>query len=213
MSWKDHPLAVAAATAAATTAVFFTAIIPTWMKLKDNEIETLKTEPTRLKSELDDIRGQLQRTEAENLKLRRDLDRLSPESLFSIDDVYPRGFRSIRIGDRLDLLAKVYGSEANLEDEDHWISVKFRKPKLFSEITYYYDADAKLKTVTFILFFFDNKNGRTFDLLKQQLIDRYGQSKMKEVKSSRHKIELEWSGINNHIIRLGDGTLHIERSE
>src|SRR5260370_31136210 len=114
MSWKDHPLAVAAGTAAATTALFFTAIIPTWTKLKDNEIATLKTEPARLKSERDDLSGQLRRMESENLKLRGDLDRLSSDSLFSLDDVYPRGFRSVRIGDRLDLLAKVYGSEAEL---------------------------------------------------------------------------------------------------
>ena len=71
-----------------------------------------------------------------------------------------------------------------------------------------------MKTVKFILFQFYNKDGRTFDQLKQQLIDKYSQSKMKEVKGARPKTtELEWSGINKHVVRLGDGTLHIERSE
>src|SRR5436309_854568 len=135
MSWKDQPLAIAAGTAAATAALFFTAVIPTLEKLKDNEIASLKTEPAKLRSEVNDLNEQLRRMESDNLKLRCDLDRLSPDSLFSLDDVYPRGFRSVRIGDRLDLLAKVYGSEADLiEDEGPWISVKLRKPHLFSQI-------------------------------------------------------------------------------
>jgi hypothetical protein len=214
-TWRDRPLVVATGTAAATIALFFTAVIPTWEKLKDNEIAALKTEPTRLKSELDAVTGQLRRMESENVKLRRDLDRLSPDSLFSLDDVYPKGFRSVRIGDRIDLLPKVYGSEADIvEDESPaWIAVKFKNPHLFSQITYYYNEQATPKTVTMILFHFDNKDGRTFDMLKQQLIDKYSQSKMKEVKNWRHKTELEWSGINKHVITLGDGTLHIERSD
>ena len=122
----------------------------------------------------------------------------------------------MRIGDRTDLAFKVYGSkpDINVEDEGRWISVNFKDPHPFSSITYYYDEDATLKTVRFILFQFDNKDGRTFDQLKQQLLDKYSHSKMKEVKGTRPKTtEFEWSGINKHTIRLGDGSLHIERSE
>src|SRR5207245_7328770 len=117
---------------------------------------------------------------------------------------------------RTDLVTKVYGSKPDItvEDEGHWISLNFKNPHPFSSIAYYYDENARLKTVTFILFQFDNKDGRTFDLLKQQLIDKYSQSKMKEVKGTRPKTtEFEWSGINKHTIKLGNGTLHIERSE
>ena len=214
-NWKDQPLAVAAIAVAGTIILMVNAVIPIWDKEKDNQIAELKTEPTKLKNELDGLRGQLDRMESENVKLRRDLDRLSPDSLFSLDDVYPKGFRSVRIGDRIDLLPKVYGSEADIvEDESPgWIAVKFKNPHLFSQITYYYYAQATPKTVTMILFHFDNKDGRTFDMLKQQLIDKYSQSKMKEEKNWRHKTELKWSGINKHVITLGDGTLHIDRSE
>jgi len=101
-----------------------------------------------------------------------------------------------------------------VEDEGSWISVSFKNPHPFSSIGYYYDEGARLKTVRSILFQFDNKDGRTFDLLKQQLIDKYSQSKMKEVKGVRPKTtELRWSGINKHVIRLGDGMLHIDRSD
>jgi len=210
-NWKDQPLAVAALAVAGTAILMVTVVIPIWDKAKDNQIADLKTEPTKLRSELDSLRGQLDRMVSENLKLRRDLDRLSPDSLFSLDDVYPKGFRSVRIGDRIDLLPKVYGSEADIvEDESPgWITVKFKNPHLFSQITYYYYAPQR--TVTMILFFFDNKDGRTFDMLKQQLIDKYSESKMKEEKNWRHKTELKWSGINKHDITLEDGTLNIDR--
>jgi hypothetical protein len=215
-NWKDRPLAVAAISAAGTALFMVTVVIPIWDKEKDNQIAELKTEPTKLKNELGDLRGQLNRMESENLKLRRDLDRLSPDSLFSLDDVYPKGFRSIRIGDRTDLITKVYGSEPDVavEDEGSWISVDFKNPRPFSSITYYYDEGARLKTVSFIVFRFDNKDGQTFQMLKQQLIDKYSQSKMREVKGvRRNTTELEWSGINKHVVRLGDGALHIERPE
>ena len=213
-NWKDQPLAVAAIVGAGTIIFMVTAVIPIWDKEKDNQIAELKTEPTKLKNELHDLRDQLNRMESDNLKLRRDLDRLSSDSLFSLDDVYRKGFRELRIGDRTDLVTKVYGSKPDItvEDEDRWISVNFKNPNPFRSITYYYDESARLKTVTFIVFRFDNKD--TFDWLKQQLIDKYSQSKMKEVKGARHKTtELQWSGINNHTIRLEDGALHIDRSE
>src|SRR5438876_11627658 len=133
MNWKDHPLVVATAAIVGTTILMFTAVIPTWDKAKDNQIAALKTEPTRLKNELTDLRDQLHRMESENVKLRRDLDRLSPDSLFSLDDVYPKGFRAVRIGDRIDLLEKVYGSEAEIEDEGSWVSVKPKKLHLFTD--------------------------------------------------------------------------------
>ncbi len=215
-NWKDRPLAVAAISAASTALFMVTVVIPIWDKEKDNQIAELKTEPTKLKTELHDLRGQLDRMEAENLKLRRDLDRLNPDNLFSLDDVYPKGFREVRIGDRTDLVIKVYGSKPDItvDDEDRWISVNFKNPNPFRSITYYYDESARLKTVTSILFQFDNKDGRTFDLLKQQLIDKYSQSKMKEVKGWQPKTtQLEWSGINKHVIRLGDGMLDISRSD
>jgi hypothetical protein len=211
-TWKDQPLVVATLAVAGTTILMFTAVIPTWLKEKDNEIAELKTEPTKLKSELDALRGQLNRMESENLKLRRDLDRLSPDTLFSLDDVYPRGFRAVRIGARIDLLYQVYATEAERKDEEYWVTVAFKKPHLFRQIAYYYDENAKVKTVTSLLFFFDNQDGKTFNALKEQLIEMYSQKTMKEV-TKRAKTKLVWSGIHKHSVELGDGTLAIDPSE
>jgi len=73
MSWKDHPVAVATLSIVGTTIVtctiMFTAVIPTWLKEKDNEIAALKTERTRLTNELDDVRGQLPISPAQTMNL------------------------------------------------------------------------------------------------------------------------------------------------
>lgn len=214
MSWKDSPIAVATISIVGTATFMIVVVLPIWLQSKDNKIATLSAEPTNLKARVADLTAQLQAMESANLRLRQQLDRLSPHSIFSIDDVYPRGFRSVRIGDRTDLIATVYASDVTIsEDDGPWISVNFRKPNLFSAVTYYYDQDAHLKTVTSILFHFDNEDGRTFDLLKQELIDRYGQSKMKEIKTYHKKTDLEWSGVNKHVIKLGDGTYSVDKSE
>jgi hypothetical protein len=53
-TWRDHPLFVATVAVAGTVYLMFTAVIPTWLKEKDNQIAELKTEPIKLRSELDD---------------------------------------------------------------------------------------------------------------------------------------------------------------
>lgn len=226
MNWKDHPFVVAVASSVATITVVatlvFTAIIPTWLRSKDNDIAAqearirdlqaqmrdLQNEPARLKGELEGLTGQVRRLETENLKLRRDLDKLSPDSLFSVDDVYPRGFRAVRIGDRIDVVSRVYGLDAEIKDEEGWISVRFKKAQLFTGMAYYYNERASVKTVTHILFHFQNEGGRMFNDLKQQLIDKYSQTAMTEI-TRRGKKQLVWSGIQNHTLELGDGTFSI----
>jgi hypothetical protein len=74
MSWRDKPLAVASASVALTlglaAAIVFTAVIPTWLQMKENEIANLKrqlqspeTEPTSAKR----IEELQKRLEAEHL--------------------------------------------------------------------------------------------------------------------------------------------------
>lgn len=219
MSWQENPFAVAVTTCVTTIAIsatiVFTAVIPTWLKSKENEIAaqqaqilSLQAEPTKLKSEREELTGQLRKMETENLKLRRDLDRVTPDSLFSLDDVYPRGFRAVRIGDRIDLVSQVYGADGDITDSEGWISVRFKKPGLFSTIAYYYDEQAKVKTVTSILFQFGGLDSKSFDLLKEQLISNYSETAMKEETKRREK-KLVWSGIQNHTLELAPRSFHI----
>lgn len=228
-------MAVATVSIAATTiiilTVMFTAVIPTWLRSKDNEIAAkqaeiaaldarmvnLEAEPTRLKAELEGLGGHMRKVESENIKLRRDLDRLSHDNLFSVDDVYPRGFRSVRIGDRIDVVSQVYAAEAAIKDEYDWISVKFKKPHPFSSAAYYYDQNAKVKTVRSIMFLFGDPlfrdgGGATFDMLKQQLIDKYSETTMQEI-TRRGAKALVWSGIQNHTLELTNRSLSISSTQ
>lgn len=182
MSWKEHPTGIAVTAFAATLTFCVTVVIPIWDKEKDNEIASLKREPTALKAELDKLKAQIELIESENQKLRRDLDRVDPTSLFSTDNVYPRGFREVRIGDRISLLAKVYEGRGSIQDEDDWVSVELKSPGMFTRVTYYYDKDAPVKTVTHVLFHFNGPFSETFKTLKQALIEKYGQLQMKENK-------------------------------
>ena len=103
--------------------------MPIWDRIKDNEIATLREEPKQLRARLDGVTRQLDQVEAENQKLRVDLDKLRPGDLFSLDDYYPRGFGEVRIGDRIDLVYKIYAQDTAIKDENGWLAVSLNKPQ------------------------------------------------------------------------------------
>jgi hypothetical protein len=205
MSWKHHPLAVPILTFAGTMTFCFTIIMPIWDRIKDNEIATLREEPKQLKARLDGITRQLDQVEAENQKLRVDLDKLRPGDLFSLDDYYPLGFREVRIGDRIDLVSKVYASDAAIKDENGWIAVSLNKPQLFRELVYYYDDSAAVKTVTSMLF---HLNANSFSTIREQLLQKYGAKAVHEDRKHGSPT-LTWSDGKKTNFELSEATLQI----
>lgn len=205
MSWKHHPLAVPILTFAGTMTFCFTIIMPIWDRIKDNEIATLREEPKQLKARLDGITRQLDQVEAESQKLRVDLDKLRPGDLFSLDDYYPRGFREVRIGDRIDLVSKVYAQDAAIKDENGWLAVSLNKPQLFRELVYYYDDSAAVKTVTSMLF---HLNGNSFSTIREQLLQKYGAKAIHEDRKHGSPT-LTWSDGKKTNFELSEGTLQI----
>lgn len=187
----------------ATATFFVTVVIPIWDKEKDNQIADLKKEPATLKSEREQLAKQLEIVEGENRSLRRDLDRLTPDSLLTSDDPYPRGYRAVRIGDRISRLSETYGGDNKIEDEEGYVTVTLAKPGLFRQITYYYDGEAVVKTVTSVLFFFaDDKTG--FTTMKQELINKFGQNGMKEV-TKGHLTSIIWPAANGYELEIQYG--------
>jgi len=208
MSWKDNPFAVAAATSIATitlgVTVVFTVVIPTWLKHQENTLAAQQTQIRDLEAEVTRLKAILEQSESDNVKLRRDLDKLSPDSLFSVDDPYPKGFRAVRIGDRIQVVSQVYSADADIEDTESWIRVLLRRPRLVRMIAYYYDEKAKVKTVTGILFFFEDGDV----LKKEQLIAKFGRATMRETKRGGITT-LVWSGIQNLTLEFSGDRLSI----
>lgn len=208
MTWTRHPLAVPILMFAGTLTFCFTIVMPLWDRIKDNEIATLREEPKQLKAKLDGITRQLDQVEAENQKLRVDLDKLRPGDLFSMDDYYPRGFREVRIGDRIELVYKIYAEDAAIKDENGWLAVSMKKPQLFRELTYYYDESAAVKTVTGMLLLLNG--GNSFDTIREQLLQKYGEKAIHEDRKHGSPT-LTWSDGRKTSFELSRATLQIHR--
>jgi hypothetical protein len=235
MNWRDHPFAIAVIVCVGTLTVVSTLVsqfvIPTWLQLKDNQITLQKTqienleiqmqklqqrlqeEPKKLKADVEQLSRDLQLSEAENLKLRHDLDSLDPDSLFSADNVYPRGFRGVRIGDRLDMIAKIYSNDVEIEEKAPlWIQVRFKKPQLFSEVAYYYfDFGTRTKSdkVEHVLFLFSDPK-TAFDLVKNGLVKKYGERTMK-VEKQKNGMTFVWPDVLGYKLELDAAGYHIIR--
>jgi hypothetical protein len=176
--WKAHPVIVALISGAATLGVvvplFFTVVIPTWMKEKDVEIAELKRQLVSLPQ----VTEAASKLDKENKELKVRIQEMSKENMFSTEDVYPKGYRAVRVGDPIAMVNEPYAGKT-ITDEDGWLSVK-TDDAVFPSIIYYYGRDAKRgKTVTHIIFQTDLKE-ETEELIRRQLAEKYGAEKMKE---------------------------------
>lgn len=75
-SWKDHPVAVAATSFVATITLVFTAVIPTWLQRKENEVADLKTQVQSLATEPTTLKIQSAKR-IEELEKRLEAERLA----------------------------------------------------------------------------------------------------------------------------------------
>jgi hypothetical protein len=76
MSWKDHPFAIAATTFAGTLIFAVTAVIPTWLQRKENEIADLKKQVQSLAIEPATLKIQAAKR-IEELEQRLEAERLA----------------------------------------------------------------------------------------------------------------------------------------
>jgi Tfp pilus assembly protein FimV len=222
MNWKDHPFAIAVTASVATlmvvATVVFTAIIPTWLKAKENEVSALQAQVEDLQKQISELQAKpaqeqkerealvakLRELETENIKLRRALDRGDQENLFSVDDVYPKGFRAVRIGDRIEVITQAYKDSADVKDEDDWVSVRLKNPEFCSMITYYYNDTAAIKTVVSVLF---HLRVAQVELVKTQLIKKYD---LPSSETTKHSVkQSRWMVQGRTLVLSSDGRLQI----
>lgn len=161
MSWKDHPVIVAAVSAAATVAFCVTTLLPIWTKVQENRVENLAVELDSLKKNLDIANADADRYRKQNIALTTD-------TLFIPSDLYPRGFRDIRIGDPIEKVLSKY-KNVKKESRNNWYSAKIDDSAFFDRATYYFDDEASRRVVTLILIFFKDRVADDVETSPQQV--------------------------------------------
>lgn len=146
MSWKDHPIVIAAGTCVATLGVCYKLLIPAYTTILENQVAKDLTAI----SELRQIAAKAQER-ADRLNLLN--KELLSDGIFSNCSPYPRALSNIKIGDRTDKLFEVYGEDLVTREEDNrWLTLKVNDDPIFSKATYYFDKETS--KISQILFFF-----------------------------------------------------------
>lgn len=237
MNWKDHPVIIAVVASVGTFTVGSTIVsqfvIPTWLQLKDNQIalqktqienfeseihklkERLESEPKALQSEVAKLSAQLQMSESDNIKLRQDLDNLDPDALFAATNVYPRGFRAVRIGDDIGMVRRTYTKDVEIDEFPRlYVSVTPKDTsQIFYSITYYHGDLSNLnsgKTKIFQVLFQPQERGKTtFDLIKAALVAKYGDKTTTVRKDvTGKKTEYVWPDVLGYELSLDEEGLY-----
>lgn len=211
--------------------ICFTVIIPTWLKSKEFQIEqlnrkigglqeiekerskevselklTLNIRKQEYKKEIDKISNEYNQ---EILKLKNNISelqesnkKLSLENIFSVEDVYPKGYRMVRIYDPTSRISEVYKNQ-KIEKLDSWISVQL-DGELVRDVTYYYVKYKGKEIITHILFFLSEENAPQ-ELIYDQLVEKFGVKNATFVESNK-KNEWHFNNILQHNLEVGDGT-------
>lgn len=149
MSWKDHPIVIAAATCVATLGVCYELLIPAYTTTLENQV----AKDIKIISELKEATNKAQ-AHAEQLDLLN--KNLLSDNAFASCNPYPRAFSEIKIGDPSQRVFEKYGKEAVSPDEDNrWLTVETPNDPIFTDATYYVE-EGSLK-VRQILFFFKDR--------------------------------------------------------
>lgn len=207
---KDHPIFIVlgfcAVTAGGTATVYEKFVLPYQTKVLESQVsdlqKTISSYPDTKKL-LVEKDSTIKRLLAELDVLRQKNLVLSGENVFSIEDPYPKSFRTIRIGDPVSKIQKYYAGKIEKSEDYDYLSVKV-SDFFFSSATYYPEsagANARVRGILFHLNYTNDQDTKTgldssmnvvsmeegrkrfFYALENQLIERYGEGKV--VKRSR----------------------------
>jgi len=149
MSWKDHPIVIAAGTCVATMGVCYKLLIPAYTTTLENQVAKDLTAISELKQISDRARERADRLDQLNKELLSD-------GIFSNCSPYPRALSKIKVGDRTDKLVEIYGENLITREEDNrWLTLEVNDDPIFSKPTYYFDKETS--KINQILFFFNER--------------------------------------------------------
>jgi hypothetical protein len=178
--WRDHPIVVAAGSAAAALVFAQTVIFPTLTASLQNDVSSLRSQvqeisalKDRLKKVEEDAKVEKQKMEADAKIEKEKLIAAQMSNLFSLGSPYPVGFGKVKTGDSIDVIVKEY-PEASIDrrSAEYW-SVKHEHPA-FRSVSHFFDRPKELKDrrVRAMLF-----HGHTTisGILQDKLIEALGQ--------------------------------------
>ena len=179
--WKDHPLAVAVAAAAATLGlvvlVFEKIVFPTQTAALQNELAELRKELTASTQRVDTKTNEADKAQrlTENLKTQlqaaqTQLVTAQLTNLFEPNNPYPAGLGSVKLGDPRDNISKAFPNATVQRASGFW-SVSGIHP--IFDATYYY---TRLDD-TFVIYqisFWSKLEKLTSEILSQKLKDVLG---------------------------------------
>lgn len=178
MKIHEHPLAIAVGAVVGTMTVFFTVVQPIWDKELNNNIADLNNTITQIRQQDGVLKDtdiskdkQIVALQKLNTTYYQELVELHNDKMFSATDIYPMGFRKVRIGDQFALVNETYPASGIFDLDNKIWSSRQIKDSIFDRIVYYamHCGDYKHIKVDHILYALKKSDDQKI------LVDKFGE--------------------------------------
>lgn len=221
MDWKNHPVMSALTAGAVTMAFCVTTVLPIWTKVLENKVDEYRKENELLKKTVEQhaeiLRKAAERYTVKIANLEKRNRQLAWDEIIIPDTPYPKGFRTVTIGDPISKVSEEFGSH-EITNTKFWRMVSMNSDsEAISNVSYYFDESAK---VSHILYFFASPESKTavedvngglgpigysaFEALKAAFPDTKSNCEMDEDKYKCTMIA------KNYIFKVTSSTYHLE---
>lgn len=232
MDWKNHPVMSALTAGAVTMAFCVTTVLPIWTKVLENKVDEYRKENELLKKTAEQhadilrktaeqhaeiLRNARERHTARIINLEKRNRQLAWDEIIIPDTPYPKGFRTVTIGDPISKVLEEFGTN-EITTTKFWRTVNMNSDsEAIRTVTYYFDESAK---ISHILYFFASPESKSavedvngglgpiaysaFEALKASFPDNKSNCQMDEDKYQCTVIA------KNYIFKVTSSTYHLE---
>ena len=180
--------------------IFKEIVMPTQIAAISNEtreLPALRAEKAKADSKIKALEETIQAKDKDIQKAKQDLLEVTLPKIFSAPNPYPIGQAQVRLGDSLMKLKEFHPPSSLDSTMDSWWVTKTPEG-LFKMAAYYFDENAKNKTITGILFFANTK--LVGEVLLNRLTEEFGKPKERvTTKNSKTVNEYSWQ-INKGVL-------------
>lgn len=202
IKFHEHPLTIAAAAVVSTLTLAITVILPMWTKELENTVSSQSQSIAALTNQVNGLTASNQDLENKNLKLGEEVKSDRNKDMFDVNDIYPLGFRSVKIGESISVVKSVYPNFPAQNENKLWISVPLEN-SIFNQVTFYKIACNPPKDIRIDHIFFILQDSHDAGVLKDRVIGTYGDKFLHaEVDQETSEHYLETSNVHGAKARL-----------